>query len=136
MPFGISETVIRWDKVTKSYSDFSAASLSNDIEIYLLPEGSVIHGVVIKHSTSFSGGLIASYTISVGIIGNLSKYAPSFSVSQAVSDTAFQATSCFYLENWGSSKSVRANAVSLIGLLNADTQGEVEFYIGVSQPKQ
>ena len=80
--------VPRWIKVTKTYTDLAAASLTNNIEVYSLPAGNVIHATKLKHSASFTGGTIASYTLSVGITGNLVKYLMAFDVFQAPSNTA------------------------------------------------
>lgn len=130
----IAGEVSRWIKITKTYSDFSTAGLSNDIEIYSLPAKSVIQGCVIKHSTLFSGGTIATYTASVGINGNLVKYATAFNVFQAVSNTTFGLGTAIVptVENFGAVTSIRGAVVSTVGLLNAATQGSVDFYLLVS----
>jgi len=126
--------VSRWIKVTKTYSDFSTAGLINDIEIYSLPAKSVLQSSIIKPTTLFTGGLIATYTISVGIFGNLAKYALSYNVKQAVSDTAFGLGVSISptVEDFGAAKSIRASAISTVGLLNAATQGSVDFYLLIS----
>lgn len=130
----IAGEVSRWIKITKSYSDFSTAGLTNDIEIYSLPAKSVIQGCIIKHSTLFSGGAIATYTASVGINGNLVKYAAAFNVFQAVSNTTFGLGTSIAptVENFGAATSIRGAVVSTVGLLNAATQGSVDFYLLVS----
>lgn len=124
-----------WIKISKSHTDFQTAGLTNDIEIYSMPAGCVIHGVNIKSTVQFAGTLITSYTLSVGIAGNLDKYASAFSVLTPVSDTNFQLSQNFFLENFGSSTSIRAQAISVGGLLNDSTQGEVDFYLLLSNPK-
>lgn len=126
----------KWIKITKSYTDFAVASLTNDIEIYSLPAGAVIHGVIIKTTQAFTGGLITAYTLSVGITGNLVKYASAFNVLQAVSDTTFQLSNNISVENWGSTTSIRASAISITANLDAATTGSVEIYLLVSKAKQ
>ncbi len=130
----IAGEVSRWIKVTKTYTDFATAGLTNDIEIYSLPAKSVIQGCVIKHTTLFSGGTIATYTASVGILGNLVKYAAAFNVLQAVSNTTFGLGTAIVptVEDFGAVKSIRGSVVSTVGLLNAATQGSVDFYLLVS----
>jgi len=123
-------------KVIKIYSDFSVASLSKDIEIFLLPEGYMVRGVVIKHDVKFQGTGISTYTISVGIAGNLIKYASPFLVSTNVGDTNFQTSQDFFMEDWGNVTSVRAEAVSAGANLNQATAGSVEFYILLTKVKQ
>lgn len=130
----ISAETSRWIKVTKSYTDFAVAGLTNDIEIYSLPAKSIIQGVVIKHSTPFTGGVIATYTASVGIVGNLVKYAAAFNVLQAVGNTVFGLGTIIAptVEDFGSAKSIRGSVISTIGNLNVATQGSVDFYLLVS----
>jgi len=126
--------VSRWVKVTKTYSDFAVAGLTNDIEIYSLSAKSIIQGCVVKHTTPFTGGIIATYTISVGIVGNLVKYSAVFNVLQAVSNTTFGLGTAIVptVEDFGAVTSVKASAISTVGNLNAATQGSVDFYLLVS----
>lgn len=130
----IAGEVSRWIKITKTYSNFSTAGLTNDIEIYSLPAKSIIQGCVIKHTTLFSGGTIATYTASVGINGNLVKYAATFNVLQAVANTTFGIGTAIAptVENFGVATSIRGSVISTVGLLNAATQGSVDFYLLVS----
>ncbi len=133
-PASTAGEVTRWVKVTKTYSDFSTAALTNDIEIYSLPAKSVIQSCIIKHTTLFSGGLIATYTASVGINGNLVKYAATLNVLQAVGNTTFGLGAAIVptVENFGAATSIRGSVISTVGLLNAATQGSVDFYLLVS----
>lgn len=123
---------IRWKKFTKTFTDLSFAGLTNDIQVYSLAAGEVIHGVKIKHSTAFSGGSIASYTVSVGIVSALTKYASAFDVFQATSNTTFQISNSFGSENHGASTSIRLAAVSTGGNLSTATTGSVDVWILVS----
>jgi hypothetical protein len=125
-----------WIKITKTHIDFQAAALSKDIEIFSMPAGGMIHGVVMKHSTQFAGGLIQNYTLSVGIQGNLTKYASPFLVSTSPNNTNFQVSQTFFSENWGDVTSIRAQAISTGANLDASTQGDVEFFLLISQIKQ
>jgi len=120
-------------KVTKTFSDFSAASLTNDIEIFSLPAGCRIESVTIDSTTGFTGGLISAYTISVGITGNLVKFAAALSVFASGTQ---QDSNNFSIESWTAVTSIRAAAISVGALLNAATAGSVSFYIGVAQIKQ
>lgn len=118
-----------WVKYTKTYSDLSTAGATNDIELFSLAAKEVIHNVIIKHSTAFSGGLIATYTLSVGIIGNLVKYAAAFNVFQAVSATTMQTSVLAGMESSSGATSIRLSAVSTVGLLNAATAGVVDVWV-------
>lgn len=120
----------KWIKITKVYSDFSTAGLTNDIEIYSLPAKGVIHAVQIYAPTLFSGGTIATYTLSVGINGNLVKYNAAANVFTGATLPAVTATTG--VESMGSVTSIRAAAISTVGLLSAATAGAVSFYLLVS----
>jgi hypothetical protein len=124
------KTCPRWVKITKQYSDFSAAALIKDTEIYSLPAASVIHAVQTFLFSPFSGGLIASYTISVGTSGNFVKYQPATSVFTGASSP--QPTAVMGVESFSSSTSIRAKAISTVGNLNTATQGTIIFYLLVS----
>ena len=100
----------RWRKFTVAESSFTAAATSEDIELFSLAAGELIHGVKIKHSTAFSGGTLSAFTLSIGISGLLDKYASAFDVFQAVADNTFQVTSVFNSENHGSATSVRRSS--------------------------
>jgi len=120
-----------WIKITKDYTDFAVAALTNDIEIYTLPAQGVIHAVQVYAPTKFAGGLIATYTISVGIVGNLVKYQAAANVFTAAGVPAITTTTG--VESMTSPTSIRASSISTVGNLNAATDGEVEIYLLVSQ---
>ena len=122
-------TSLHWQKFTKTYADLASAALTNDIELFQLPSATCIHSVVIRQSVSFSGGLIVGYTLSVGITGNLTKYAAAFNVLQTPGDQVFQLSSIVGLENFGAATSIRLAAVSVGAFLNAATQGSVDIWV-------
>jgi len=130
---GLSSAPI-WLKMTKAHTDLQAAALTNDIEILSLPAGAVIHAVRIKQSTAFAGTLISAYTLSVGIVGTLNKYASAFDVFQAVADTTFQVSSTVGSENYGAATSIRLAATSVGANLDQSTAGAVDVWILTSQP--
>lgn len=129
----------QWIKVTKSYTDFATAALTNDIEIYSLPAKGVVHAVVMHHTTPFTGGLIATYTISVGTSGAFAKYIVAGNVLQAAGNTvtfpavASAPVSAVSPENMGTTTSIRAQAISTVGNLNAATGGSIDFYLLTAQ---
>lgn len=120
-------------KVTKTYQNFSTAGLTNDIEIYSLDAGERLVGVTMSHTSNFTGGAIATYTLSVGINGNLTKYSAAMNVFSGAG--AFQDTSNFYIESWSASTSVRAAAVSTVANLSAATSGSVDIFVETIQVK-
>lgn len=124
-----------WVSITRSHADFQSASLSRDIEIYMLPPKVILHGVVTKHSIQFSGTGISSYSISVGVAGSLGKYSSPFVVSSVSSDSNFQISQTYFCESWGIPTSVRTEAISIGANLDQSTQGEVTIFLLVSQIK-
>jgi hypothetical protein len=127
----LAGTTPQWIKITKSYTDFATAGLTNDIEIFSLPARSMIHATQIYAPTKFSGGLISAFTISVGITGTLTKYAAAVSVFTAA--TLQQPSAITGIESISAATSIRAQAISVTGNLNAATQGAVEIYLLVSK---
>lgn len=129
---GVASPTPAWIKVTKAYTDFSAAATNNNITIYTLPAGGVIHAVKTKHSVSFAGGLIATYTISTGIAGNLSKYAVSFDIFQATGALVYQLSTTVSGESQSATTAIKAEAISTGANLNAATGGTVDIWLLVS----
>lgn len=127
-----STSTQNWTKYTKTFSNLSDTDTANDIELFSLPAKGVIHEVVIKHTTAFSGGTISAYTISVGIVGNLTKYASAFDVFQATSNTVFQISTSNNMENFGAATSIRIAAVSTGDNLNNAAAGSVDVYVRTS----
>jgi hypothetical protein len=119
----------KWAKVSTDHAALAAAATSSDIELLSLAAGGVVHAVKIKHSTAAVGGAIASYTISVGIGGDLAKYATAFDVFQAVSDTTFQLSGGFFTENHGAATSLRLAAVSTGANLDQATAGDFDVWV-------
>lgn len=119
-----------WIKITKTFSDFSIAGLTNDIEIFSLPAKGVIHSVQIIPTTAFSGGIIATYTVSVGIAGNLAKYAVATNVFTGFTLPVISAVPG--IESSSGATSIRSQAISTVGNLNAATAGSVDIYLLIS----
>jgi hypothetical protein len=125
-------SVPQWFRRTLKAVDLSAAATSNNVRLMSLPKGGVVHGVKIKHSQAFSGGAIASYTLSVGVTGNNTKYASAFDVKQAPSATAFQMTSDFGSESHDLAVDLTVSAVSTGANLSVSTSGVVDVWVLMS----
>lgn len=122
----------QWIKITKTFTDLSAPSTSNNIVIFSLPAKGVIHSVVMKHETAFSGGSISAYTVSLGRVAALTDYIGNSDVFQAVAGTTFFIPSSAITPrpyNFGGTTGIVANAISTGANLNTATQGSVDFYI-------
>ncbi len=121
-----SSAFAKWTKYTVGHAAFQTAGFTNNIELFSLPAKGAIHAVFINPTVAFSGGLIASYTLSVGIAGNLIKYCPAESVFVAVPQTP-QAT--LGIESVSGATSIRIAATSTVGTLDASTQGSADVYV-------
>jgi len=122
----------KWLKVTKTYQDFSTAGLTNNITILTLPIKGYIHDIKIVPTTAFSGGTIATYTLSVGIAGNLTKYVPTTNVFTGNTTATDIHVPNSGIESTSGTTAIKAEAISTVGNLSAATAGSVDFYILVS----
>jgi hypothetical protein len=134
---GTLGVVPQWVKVTKAYSDFSFAGSGNTINIYNAPAGTCVHAVKLKHSTSFTGGSLASYTIEVGVATSPGVLQTPFDVHQAVGATAYAFTgetsmgSPAALSHTASTQ-ITATAACSGDTLNHATQGSVDIWLLLS----
>ena len=119
-------------KHTKTYADLATAGVTNNITLFSLGAGQVIHKVKIKHSIAFAGGALASYTISLGITGELAKYATAFNVFQAAAGTTMQLSEGPWTEDHGAAVDVKIAAVSTGANLDAATAGSVDVWFWIS----
>jgi hypothetical protein len=132
---GISTSFVKRTSVTKSYSDFSAAGLTKDIEILSLPAGAKIVDVYARVTTVFSGGAIATYTISVGttgieyMIANDVLSAPVALIAAGTKGANLTTVGKSNVESFAGVTSIRAYATSTVDTLNNATQGSITFYI-------
>lgn len=118
-----------WIHVTKAYTDFAQLALQSNIEVLSLPTKGVIHAAYAFVTTNFSGGIIATYTISIGISGNFTKYLPATNVFSSSGILPGFATTTPAPENYAGVTSIRAQATSTVANLNSASQGVVEIYI-------
>ena len=120
---------LAWSKYDLDYTDFSAASLNNDIALFILGAKEFIHEIVISHETSFSGGAISDYSVSVGVTGNLDKLASSYDVYQSTGADVAQISTCNEFLSKTSTTTVRINATSVGANLDQATQGAVSIWV-------
>lgn len=118
-----------WTKYTVTFTQLSAAGLTNNIELFQLAAKEMVHSVVVKASVAFAGGLIATYTVSVGPAGNLVKYAVAFNVFQAPAANLSSVNILPGVEDFSSATSIRISAISTVGNLNAATGGSVDVWV-------
>lgn len=125
----LPNTYPQWMKITKAYTDFSTAGLSNTITIATLPAKSVVHSTIVNPTTTFVGGIISAYSVSVGMI-NTVDLMPASSVL-TIPSRPFS-SSLTLAGTIGSTQAITATAIAVTGLLNAATQGSVDIYLLVS----
>lgn len=116
----------QWFKVQITHTQLQAAALTNNIELYSLPLGGVIHAVHLKQSTAFAGTSITAYNVSVGLTSFAERYASLYNVFAAVAATTKQISNVVDSPDNGSATSIKLFAVSVGANLNASTAGVLE----------
>lgn len=76
-----------WRKYSVSHAALQTGALTNNIEVFQLPAGGVLHGLKVKHGTAFAGTGITDYKVDIGVTGTLAKFISAFDVDSAVSDS-------------------------------------------------
>lgn len=108
-----------------TYSDLSKNNTTNSVDLFTVPPKTVVRAVKIKHFAAFTGGAISAYTVAVGVLGSLEKYASRFDVFQAVAGDTFQLSyGCDATSHTLWSK-LLLSAWSTGANLNAATQGNL-----------
>jgi hypothetical protein len=119
--------VPKWTKITKAYTDFSTAALTNSITIYSLTAKEVVHGCIAFTTGNFKGGAIVTYTISVGVTGNNVKY---MAALDAFGGGTFTGTVIApTVEDITGVINITATAISTVANLNAATQGAIDIWL-------
>ena len=124
--------VPRWKKFTVGYADFSAALLEATTEIFTVPSGAVAHMTMMKHSTSFTGGAVATCTISVGHEDESPEdgLMPDSDVFQAPSATlVFSQQNTFPFKHDVAGTKIYARAVTTGANLDQLTQGDATIWL-------
>ena len=128
-----SNGVSRWVKVTKTYAELAAASTTNNISVYTLPAKGIILNARVIPSTTFSGGGITAYTVTVGVAGNVAiihNMADVFTGGVGDLGIGISVTSIAY--SMTATKDIRLYATSTDANLDQAVQGSVDIYLLVS----
>lgn len=129
----VGTNIPAWVKVTKTYADLSAAATTNTITLLTLTAKQVVEQAVLKHSTAFTGGAIASYNLEVGYPPAHFALVPSFDVKQTVTDFAYSApTNAQLVLTWSGTVAVTLTATSSGANLSATSQGSVDVWLKLS----
>lgn len=135
---GTNPDVPTWYKtpIPITYLDLSTGvvitSMFKHISLFTLPVAGVIHAIKIKHSSSFTGGSSTFYNISIGIIGDLTKYITPFDVFTVDSDDNFVISNSFQSESHGFTTDIRISAESNDDLSNI-ISGSLDVWLLISR---
>lgn len=119
----------KWYKYTVLHSALQAASLTNDINLFLLPAKAIISQIAVKHDVQFAGTGITKYELSIGVAGNLQKYTDKLDVSTAVAADNGWTFIGGSFESFTGATSIRLSATSTGANLDQSTAGSVEIYV-------
>lgn len=125
----LNNSALKWNKYSFSFSDFSAASTGNTIEVKNLSAGEVIHSLVIKHDQAFEGGSISALDISVGPSGDVTKYIEDFDVFQSVAASSYQAVTMLEIEDFAATSTLAIRAVSTGDDLDQAVSGNLNLWV-------
>lgn len=118
-----------WEKVTLSYTAFSAAATSKGLGGIGFNSGGigrVIMGVIIKQSTAFTGTGITGCTIS---LSGQSWSSTSHDIHAAVSNSSITNTAFFAMDGYSNVYTITASVASTGANLDQLTQGSVDIWI-------
>jgi hypothetical protein len=122
-----------WRKWTISDSDLTAAADTQDLTLFNAGGLEKVEAVVVKHSTSFTGGVLSGLTVSVGVAGAENFYTEAHDVFQAANDLSFQDTNVFGSFTMAAAGHSVIARFAAIGddVVNA-TAGTVDIWVKVS----
>lgn len=120
-----------WVKITKGFADFSTGALTNTINIYSLVAKGVMHATFVNATTKFSGGLIATATLSIGVSGGSAvKYLAATNVFTGA--PLATPTSTTGVESMSGATNITATLISTVANLSSLSAGSVDIYLLVS----
>lgn len=120
---------------TLTFSSFSTGSTTRTINTsYTLPPQWVVNAIAINQNTSFSGGSISGYTISIGgaITGNTFKYLSPLDVFSIFTSPVVK-NNAIGMESFFAASAITATATSTGANLSSATQGSVDIYLLVNK---
>lgn len=130
--FGDVDGLPTWVKLQVSHTALQTGALTNNITLFALPAGGVLHAVKTKTSTAFAGTSITNYSIAIGLTGELDRYQSYNTVFSAVTATNFQNSSVFDSQDNAAATNIKIAAISVGANLSASTAGVLEVGLLIS----
>lgn len=124
-----SSNIPSWKRFSVNYADFSAGALTESITLCTIEAKEFIHDARIVPTTDFSGGAIATYTLSIGITGDLTKWRGNRSVFTGNTTGTLAEGASGGLGSYTTTTDVKVTAITTVGNLNVATQGEAYIYL-------
>lgn len=120
-----------WKRYVVDATYFTAAATTESKILFTLANGQYLESVVMKTATAYSGGTASAYTLSVGISGNVDKYASAYDVFAAAANTNFQSSIVGSPESWGTTQVDVTAVCTGDNVANVNT-GAVEIWCKVA----
>jgi hypothetical protein len=121
-------------KINITFADIAAAALTNTIPVFpdtgTFGAGTLVIRTALKVKTLFSGGTVATMTVSVGDSGSGTRYHSAVNIFTGATVKTIAGTVPY---GYSATDYVRALFTSTVGNLNALTAGELDLYIHVQQ---
>lgn len=131
---GPGTNIPAWTKFSVTHTQLQAAALTNDIQLFSLEPGGIIHGIKLKHSVTFDGPAITDYFLSIGIAGALQDLLNEYDVeNNAVANDNFALASLLESYNHAVAASIRIAARSVGANLSTSTQGQADIWVLLSR---
>ncbi len=133
---------LSWIKFSIGYTDLNATAATtlairlpaqppNTTPYFQIPEGGVLMGVQVHHTTAFAGAAITAMTVSVGLQGGSATFfTNAFDIFQAVANNTLQQVSMFKSGSVAA-VGITANFTATGANLTALTAGSVDIFLCV-----
>lgn len=115
-------------KTTMTFAQFTALSLSQSVAAFSLPAGNILTGLIIKHSTPFTGSSITAVLAEIGTTGSPDQFIGDYNVFQSASDTVFDNTVTGFIGSFINPTSIFLTLTATGANLNALSTGSVDIY--------
>jgi hypothetical protein len=121
----------QWTKYTFPYTNFTAASTTEQVTLFSLPAKGLIHYCVQKHSTSFAAPGLSYLSVTIGLSGDPARYCPILNVYAAVgtSSAFIPSGSAFIPESFTASTAIVVTGISTGANLNTLTAGSLDVWV-------